>query len=63
MSFLQPKQTNPPAPAPPVIEDTAATQQQTADKLRMRKGRAAAILTPAGGAGTPMTASKTLLGG
>jgi hypothetical protein len=63
MSFLQPKQTNPPAPAPPVLEDTGAMQQQTADQLRMRKGRASAILTPAGGAGTPQTASKTLLGG
>lgn len=62
MSFLQPKQTNPPAPAPPVIEDTYATQQQTADQLRMRKGRASAILTQ-GNPGTPMTASKTLLGG
>jgi hypothetical protein len=63
MSFLQPKQTSAPAPAPPVLEDTSATQQQTADQLRMRKGRAAAILTGPGGAGVPQTASKTLLGG
>lgn len=62
MSFLQPKQSSAPPPAPPVIEDTSAAQQQTADMLRMRKGRASAILTPAGGVGTPMTASKTLLG-
>lgn len=62
MSFLQPKQSNPPAPAPPVIEDTAATQQQAADRLRMRQGRASAILTQ-GNPGTPQTAAKTLLGG
>lgn len=62
MSFLQPKVTQAPAPAPPVIEDTSATQQQTADQLRMRKGRAAAILTN-GNPGTATTAAKTLLGG
>lgn len=62
MSFLQPKVTNPPAPAPPVLEDTAATQQQYADQLAQRKGRASAILTQ-GNPGTPQTASKTLLGG
>jgi hypothetical protein len=47
---------------PPVIEDTAGRQQDEADRIRMRKGRASAILTP-GGAGTPLTAAKTLLGG
>lgn len=62
MSFLQPKQTSAPAPAPPVIEDTSAAQQQAADQLRMRKGRASAILT-GGNPGTPTTAAKTLLGG
>lgn len=62
MSFLQPKQASTPAPAPPVLEDTAATQQQYQDKLRMRNGRASAILT-GGNPGTPQTASKTLLGG
>lgn len=62
MSFLQPKVSQAPAPAPPVIEDTSATQQQYADQLRQRKGRAAAVLT-GGNAGTPTTAAKTLLGG
>lgn len=63
MSFLQPKVSNPPPPAPPVIEDTAAEQQQYGDQLAARKGRASAILTGANGPGTPVTASKTLLGG
>lgn len=46
---------------PPVIEDTAGREQDTADALRRRKGRAAAVLS-GGDAGVPMTASKTLLG-
>jgi hypothetical protein len=63
MSFLQPKVSSAPPPPPPVIEDTAATQQQYQDQLRKRNGRASAILTGPSGPGTPMTASKTLLGG
>lgn len=50
------------APPPPIIEDTEARQQDTADMLRKRKGRAAAMLT-GGNAGAPQTASRTLLGG
>ena len=61
MSFFKPK--TPAAPPPPTMEDTAAVQQQTADQLRARQGRASAILTGYGGAATPQTASKTLLGG
>lgn len=63
MSFLQPKVSSQPAPAPPVLADTSATQQQYQDMLAKRQGRASAILTGPGGPGTPMTASKTLLGG
>lgn len=63
MSFMRPKVSAPAAPPPPVIEDTTATQQQYQDMLRRRQGRASAILTGPAGAGTPQTASKTLLGG
>lgn len=59
MSFFSPKTSS--APPPPVIADTSATQQDYADQLRHRQGRAAAILTQTGQ--QPQTASKTLLGG
>lgn len=62
MSFLQPKVSTSPPPAPPTIDDTAGTQQDYSDMLLRRQGRASAILTPASGPGTPLTASKTLLG-
>ncbi len=63
MGFFRPKMPDaPPPPPPPVIEDTAAQKQQYEDQLRARRGRASSILTQ-GNAGTPQTASKTLLGG
>ena len=62
MSFIMPKTASAPAPAPPTIEDTDATQQDYQDMLRKRQGRAAAILTGPNGAGAPTTATKTLLG-
>lgn len=55
----KPKTAN--IPPPPVIEDTAGREQDTADALRRRKGRAASILS-GGDAGVPLTAGKTLLG-
>lgn len=61
MGFMRPKISQPKAPPPPVIEDTAAQEQEYKDQLRRRKGRASSILT-GGNAGTPATASKTLLG-
>lgn len=61
MSFLMPSAPAvAPPPAPPTIEDTAAKEQEQADRLRRRKGRAAAILDKAGT--VPQTASKQLLG-
>ena len=62
MSFFMPKQQSAPAPAPPTLTDTDGAQQDYADMLRKRQGRAAAILTGPQGAGTPTTATKTLLG-
>lgn len=58
---MNPKAATPNPPPPPVIEDTEARQQDEADRLRSRRGRAAAVLTR-GNAGVPMTAAKTLLG-
>lgn len=63
MGFLAPKvKTATPAPTPPVIEDTQATQQDYQDALRRRRGRAASILTNPANAEAPQTASKVLLG-
>jgi hypothetical protein len=61
MSSSSPKPVK--APPPPVIEDTEAVQQDYADMLRRRRGRAASILsdTPKGQQ-APQTASKVLLG-
>lgn len=59
MSFLSPKTSA--APPPPTVEDTAATQQDYADQLRRRQGRASAILTQSGP--PAQTAAKQLLGG
>lgn len=62
MGFLRPKVTTQAPPPPPVIEDTQAVQQDYADKLKRRRGRAASILsTPQ--ASPVQTAAKTLLGG
>lgn len=58
---LNPEGPSPDAPPPPVIEDTEGRQQDEADRLRRRKGRAAAVLTN-GAPGVPMTATKILLG-
>jgi len=59
---LRPRKPDAPgAPPPPIIEDTAGREQDTADMLRRRRGRAASVLTD-GNAGVPLTASKTLLG-
>ena len=61
MSFLRPKvPAAQPLPPPPVIEDTAAQEQEAYDALRRRRGRAASIVNqgPA-----PQTAAKSLLGG
>lgn len=57
----KPNLTNPANTPPPVIEDTQAKMQDTADALRRRKGRASAILTRRDQA-APTTASKQLLG-
>lgn len=63
MSFLRPKAPKaPPAPPPPVIEDTAAKQQEYLDMLARRRGRAASILTDRSASQAPQTAAKTLLG-
>lgn len=48
-------------PPPPTIEDTEGAQQDEADRLRRRRGRAASVLTQ-GQAGVPQTAGKVLLG-
>ena len=61
MSFLTPKVKTMPAPPPPVIEDTAGKEQEQADMLRRRRGRAASILSDRTGA-LPVTAAKQLLG-
>lgn len=64
MSFLRPSAPPaPPAPPPPVIEDTAAKSQEYQDMLRLRKGRAASILTDRNASQAPQTAAKVLLGG
>jgi hypothetical protein len=49
------------APPPPVIEDTQAAQQDYADMLRRRQGRASSILHDKS-APAPQTAAKVLLG-
>lgn len=49
------------APRPPTIDD-AAKRREEEDRARRRRGRAATILTGPQGAGTPTTATKTLLG-
>ena len=51
----------PEIPRPPSIDDAAKRQEQT--RLRRRRGRASQILTGPQGAGTPITATKVLLGG
>ena len=51
----------PNVPPPPTIEDAQGRAQDEGGRLRRRKGRAASVLT-SGNAGSPMTASKTLLG-
>ena len=51
----------PDAPPPPVIEDTQGAQQDEADRLRRRRGRAASFLS-GNSLGQPATASKVLLG-
>lgn len=60
MSSSRPKPVQ--APPPPVIEDTEATQQDYADMLRRRRGRAASILSDKAPQQQPQTASKVLLG-
>lgn len=50
-----------PPPAPPTIDEATKRQEEEA-KLRRRRGRASTILTGPQGAGTPVTATKTLLG-
>lgn len=49
-------------PPPPTVDDTAGAQQDYADQLAKRKGRASTILTNSSSQGAPTTASKTLLG-
>lgn len=49
-------------PSPPSIDD-ATVARENEDAARRRRGRAATILTGPKGAGTPTTATKTLLGG
>lgn len=53
----------PPSPAPGIGEaDAAVKAREAEDAARRRKGRASTILTGSKGAGTPATATKTLLG-
>lgn len=56
----------PPPPAPaapdPAAADEAARQREAEDAKNRKRGRAAFLLTGSQGAGTPKTATKTLLG-
>lgn len=47
---------------PPTIDDAARRQDEEDRTRRRRRGRAASLLTGPEGAGTPITATKTLLG-
>lgn len=49
-------------PAPPAIEDAAASGQRRSDQLRKRKGRYATILTSPEGINKSNTGAPTLLG-
>lgn len=50
-----------PVPVPTVDDATVAREKE--DAARRRKGRAAYVLTGEAGAGSPTSATKTLLGG
>lgn len=61
-SLLAPTPKIPAAPRPPTVDD-AAQRVAVADRLRAKKGGAAAILTGTlGDTSTPQTATKKLLG-
>lgn len=61
-SLLAPRPKIPAAPKAPTVDD-ARQRVEEADRLRAKKGGAAAILTsPLGVPGKPTTATKTLLG-
>jgi hypothetical protein len=66
--FRSPKPPEPqripdPAPPPPTIIDASRNVEQSDDMKRRRKrGRAATMLAGERGAGTPQTATRTLLG-
>lgn len=50
----------PEMPRPPTVDEAARNQDR---QRRRRRGRASTILTGPQGAGTPVTATKVLLGG
>lgn len=63
----RPKTPPPPVIAaptpPPTVEDAAKAQQDSADDVNRKRGRASTILTSAqGDASTPTLGAKTLLG-
>jgi len=65
--FRRPKQPDPlpppePVAPPPSISEAAATVRDDTANPRRRRGRAATLLTGPRGAGTPQTATRTLLG-
>lgn len=60
------KAKTPPVPEPeppPAVEDAEVVARNNADTAKRRKGAAAMLLTGKEGAGTPNSATKTLLGG
>lgn len=52
-----------PEPEPVPTVDEAVASREREDTARRRKGRASFVLTGKGGAGSPTSATKTLLGG
>lgn len=63
MGFLRPKVPAAPAPPPPpIVEDTDAAKQEYQDRLRMRRGRSAAVYNDPTRPPAQQTAAKVLLG-
>lgn len=58
-----PPMPKPPEPEPVPTVDDAVSAREKEDAARRRKGRAAYVLTGGEGAGSPNSATKTLLGG
>jgi hypothetical protein len=66
MSFLSPKVPEPPPPPPPAPPapglDEARESRRKADEMRMRRGRAATILSSGAKDLAPTVSTKSLLG-